>query len=178
MALVKGTNCGFVAAAPVGDPATGSTVIDGHCNAYKDVAPAEASKIIEMGWWHSANINAGDFDIGIYTHNAGLDLPDVRLHVSANNSRDVNQVWDSVVVDWVITPGTTYWLAIQCDAVAADVKIDYAARVGERRSLDFNRASLITPWVSDGAAAYILAVYARYQAVAEENSAIMLGADF
>ena len=52
MALVKGTNCGFVTVAPTTDPTGGgATTIDQTSQALKDTSPVGATVITEIGWW-------------------------------------------------------------------------------------------------------------------------------
>jgi len=168
MGLIYGTNCGFVTETPVDDPAVTATNLDGHAIAIKAVAPAGATRITEIGWWHNNNANAGNFEVGLYSHDAGSDIPDTRLYVDNTNARTLAEGWDSVEVDWEITEGTTYWIAIQCDVVGGDVKTDYQNDGINRRSLDISTASLPATWSADATSNYAVAVYAVYDSGGEE----------
>jgi len=168
MALTNGTNCGFVSETPAGDPEVTATTIDGHAAAIKDVAPVGAVRITEIGWWHNYNVNAGNFEVGLYSHDSGTDIPDTRLYVDDTNVRQTAEGWDTVAVDWEITPGVTYWIAIQCDSVGGDVKTDYQNDGINRRSLDLSTASLPETWSADTTSNYAIAIYAVYDSGAEE----------
>lgn len=168
MGLIYGTNCGFVTETPVDDPTVTATTLDGHAIAIKAVAPAGATRITEIGWWHDYNANAGNFEVGLYSHDAGSDIPDTRLYVDNTNARTLAEGWDSVEVDWEITEGTTYWIAIQCDSVGGYVKTDYQNDGINRRSLDINTVSLPETWSADVTNDYAIAIYAVYDSGGEE----------
>jgi len=163
MALVKGTNCGFVTEAPVDDPSIGSFTADIGAHAFKDTSPAGASRIIEIGWWCSNATEEANFEVGLYSHDAGNDLPDVRLHVDNTNAKGTNDGWKTVAVDWAISSETTYWLSFQLDPTATATNVDYGSLGGELYSIASPAATLANPWVSAGTGAFLLAIYAVYE---------------
>ena len=160
MALVRGTNCGFVTVAPTVDPADINTGQDQAARAFKDVAPAGATTITEIGWWcDTAGTADVNFEVGLYSHDAG-DVPLNRLFVSATNAKGTTAGWKTVTVNWTITPGTTYWIAIQLDNTTPNTAIDYTSAAGTGLSIDTAQTTLIDPWVSDGMSGGLLAIYA------------------
>ena len=67
MALVIGTNCGFVTEAPVADPEGSDVRIDILSRAQKHVAPAGATKITEIGWYCGRATEEENFEVA-FTH--------------------------------------------------------------------------------------------------------------
>ena len=137
MAVVKGTNAGFVTVAPSADPSGTVTTFKGYMKATKLVAPAGALKITEVGFWSDNCNTTTDWAMGLYSHDAGNDKPDARLYlVDTEQLTDADDgVWKSVAVDWDITAGTTYWLAGEVDSAGGTVNHNYSAAGGERYSV-------------------------------------------
>lgn len=127
MALAIGTNVGFVTVAPTADPAGTDTVIDGASVVVRDLAPAGATRITEIGWYRGSGTNTANFEVGLYTDTAGV--ADVRDQVDATNS-SASSGWIRVAVNWPITELTWYWLAVQMDAHTGSSNIDTAASGG------------------------------------------------
>ena len=163
MALVKGTNCGFVVAAPVVDPDDLASTKDGSAVALKDTAPAGAVKITEIGWWCDEATEETNFEVGLYSHDAGDDCPDARLQVDATNAKGTDVGWKTVSVDWSITAETIYWIAIQIDDTASNTRVAYAADAGER-SCHYVVATLENPWGDPSGGAYLRGIYAVWEA--------------
>lgn len=58
MALVKGTNCGFLTESPSGDPDAGASgTQDGYTAVQNVTSPAGNNKIIELGWYQNFSSN-------------------------------------------------------------------------------------------------------------------------
>ena len=49
MAVVRGTNAGFLSARPSGDPTGTSDIFDDACVAIKDTSPSTAIRVTEIG---------------------------------------------------------------------------------------------------------------------------------
>jgi len=166
MALVLGTNCGFVSVAPEADPDGTATTSDAYARAIKHIAPAGATAITEIGWWSDNNSVETNFEVGLYSHHAGNDKPDARLFVDDTNAKGTGSGWKTVAVNWEITEGTTYWIAIQIDQHTGDTKIDYQNAGAPSRGSTVSAASLANPWTAGGFenAGYNFSIYAVYTA--------------
>ena len=112
MALVNGTNCGFVLTAPVDDPASGTSILDSYAKAILTASPATANKITEIGWWCDNATAESNFEVGLYDSNKDL------LYVERTNAKGTGAGWKTVAVDWEISPSTNYYIAVQLDNTA------------------------------------------------------------
>lgn len=168
MAVVLGTNAGFVAEAPVADPAGNNQgVMDAYRMATKDTAPEGATSITEIGWWCDTASQESNFEVGLYSHNAETNRPDTRLYVADTNAKGTTSGWKTVEVDWAITPGTVYWIAVQLDDTATTTWMDWQSS-GNGRAYTSNATDLP---VSFDAAAFgdqTAAFYAVYTSGGEE----------
>lgn len=165
MAVVLGTNAGFVTEAPVADPDGLIRTIDNFKEATKDTSPAGAGVVTEIGWYCPDATEEANFEIGLYAHDAGNDKPAARLHVADTNAKGTGAGWKTVAVNWSIDPETIYWLAIAVTATATNTYIDYVA--GGRFSTD-GGGTLPNPWLvgsAEGAATE--AIYAVWEAGTE-----------
>ena len=164
MAVVKGTNAGFVTEAPIADPSGSNTTIDRWSYAVKDTSPAVLTKITEVGWYCNEATEEANFEIALYAHDAGDDKPAAQLYVSSTNAKGTDSGWKSVVVDWTIVPETTYWIAVQLDNTAtATATNNSASTPGYRYSYKIaGDASLTNPWPADSVEQdnYIQSIYA------------------
>lgn len=173
MALTLGTNCGFVLAAPSGSPASGADYIriDAWAGAVKHTAPANGT-VTEVGWWCEEATEAADFDVGLYS-DAGAGEPELRLNVATAAKGTTGGVWKSITgLNWAITSGTVYWIAVQLDDTATQTgtyqtnsgSSGYALKQGTQTELpaDWGASSLSD---ADGA----FAIYAVYTAGASGN---------
>ena len=181
MALVEGTNCGFVATAPTSDPeGTGTIFIEGAANAMKFVSPVGATKVIEMGYYQPSNsFQTRDSQFGIYSHNAGDNNPEDLLGSSGDVSMDTTLGWKvSGVLDIAITGETIYWVAIQHDSEIVGRQVDFRADGAYKRDLKTSQTSLPDPWgTTSGTAGHLMAIYAVYE-VAAAGNLHMMGANF
>lgn len=165
MALVKGTNCGFVTAAPSGDPGETASVIDNAAQALKDTSPAGAVKVTEIGWYCENATEESNFEAGIYDHNIGDDNPEALVGKSATTAKGTGLGWKRVTgLDITITAETIYWLAVQLDNTATDTNIDGANDAGEKIDVKGAQTTLTDPWaVSAASYGQLIAVYAVYE---------------
>jgi hypothetical protein len=166
MALVKGTNCGFVTVAPVADPAGANTLtIDDRAYGLKDVAPAGVARVTEIGWWCDTATEAADFDVAIYSHDAVNNRPDAFVGSAINNAKGLAAGWKVVSgLNIAITPGTTYWIGVQVDNTATATFSDATSTVGEKIDYKISQSALPNPWgASSGSGTYLCAFYALYE---------------
>jgi len=170
-ALVIGTNCGFVAVAPTGDPSGLSSLrVDGQGSmAIPDTSPSGAIKVTEIGFWQdNSAVQDNDFQLGIYTDNSGSPGSKVG-HVSGTINSQGNQ-WIKLECDIEISEDTDYWIAIQVDegSVSWQIKADYQ-NLGINRSIDdsyYGLKSLQSTWSEESTSGVIIAIYAICEAAA------------
>lgn len=167
MALVIGTNCGFVTVAPTADPDGTSLTIDNLGGTCKFTSPANAAKIIEMGWYAAAATEEANFEVAVYAAD-GAVVPGeagTRLHLDSTNAKGTGAGWKVVTgLDWDIDPSTAYWLTMQCDNTATATPIDIATSGGAGYDTIFV-STLPNPF-GGGAlqdADGIMAIYAVYE---------------
>lgn len=168
-ALAVGTNCGFVTEAPVADPGgIGVIGLDTYSVACDFTSPADATKITELGWWCDNATEAADYDIGIYTDNAGV--PNAVVHIAADNAKGTTAGWKKVTgLNIAISGSTKYHLAVQVDNTATTTNCDYAIEAGYNRNYKTPQTALPDPWGSSSTTAdRILAIYAVWEAAEEE----------
>ena len=166
MALVKGTNCGFVELAPDGDPGGDSVKISLTAHALRCEAPAGAVKVTEIGWY-SVNISeAANFEVAIYAHNEGDDNPEAIVGSALVNAKGTSAGWKRVTgLNIVIEPETTYWLAVQCDNTDTETDIRWNPEAGEKLDRNVSKTALDDPWGASGSTyAELLSIYAVYAA--------------
>lgn len=162
MAVVKGTNAGFVSSAPVADPSGTAFFIDTHSEAVKDTSPAGNNKITEIGWWCDNATEETNFEVGLYDHDAGSDKPDNLLYSDTVNAKGTDSGWKTVSVDWAISASTIYWIAVQVDDTATATNCDRNANGADRRSIDTSSTFLPDPW-TDGGGGWYDAIYAKHE---------------
>ena len=164
MALVKGTNCGFVELAPDGDPGGDSVKISLTAHALRCEAPAGAVKVTEIGWY-SVNISeAANFEVAIYAHNEGDDNPEAIVGSALVNAKGTSAGWKRVTgLNIVIEPETTYWIAMQLDNTDAQTDMNYSAEAGEKTDTKHDQTELDDPWgTSPTTNEMLLGIYAVY----------------
>ena len=162
MALVLGTNCGFVASAPEADPATGLVITcDTAAQAIKHTTPAGVTTITEIGWWCYDATQESNFEVGLYSHDAGNDKPDERLYVDNTNAKGTaGACWKTVAVNWAVSPSTIYWIAFQLDDTATTTRTYYT---GGGRISWLVSPTLANPWGASTQQTYLYAIYALYE---------------
>ncbi len=162
MALVKGTNCGFVTTAPTADPGGTNWVLDTYAYGFKDVAPAGAAKVTEIGWWCDNATEAADYDVGIYSHDAVNNRPNGLIGVARNNAKGTTSGWKRVTgLNISISAATTYWIGVQLDNTATNTNYNYTGQAGEKDDWKTSQTSLPDPWgTSSGTGADLTAFYA------------------
>jgi len=160
MAVVIGTNCGFVTVAPVADPEGDNSVVDAISYAFKVVVPEGITTITEIGWWCDTATEASNFEVGLYENYAVTGLPTNRLYVSNTNAKGTDAGWKSVEVNWEVTPETIYWLAVQLDNTSTQTNININTVGDSTTSYKTSSTTLTNPWVSSGVLGVNTAIYA------------------
>jgi len=159
MALVLGTNVGFVTSVPTADPAGADTTIDGSSVVVKHTSPATAYRITQIGWYRGSGTNTSNFEIALYADTSNIAA--ARLYVDTTNSSST-QGWINTAVDWAISGSTNYWLAVQMDAHSGSSYIDSATSGGAGIDIRTSQSTLANPYgggaVSDADGMY--AIYA------------------
>jgi len=174
MALVLGTNCGFVTEAPTGDPSGINNQIDSRRSAIK-VTTTDAVTITEMGWYSGVTSQESNFEVGIYSHNSGTDKPGALLHVSDTNAKGTTVGWKTASVNFELEGSTIYWLAAVVVNTATTTRID-GGNAGTRFAY-LSGDDLPATW-SGGAAGddWTYAIYAVYEtAPTGTNTQINIG---
>ena len=172
MALVLGTNCGFVTNAPTGDPAGNAYECDSIAWAGKDTAPVGAIKVTEIGWWCDTATEEANFEVGIYDHNVDDDEPEAVVgDLSQTNAKGTDAGWKRVTgLNIPITASTIYWMAFQLDDTATKTRGDYGSLADSKFVERYpNVTSLLNPWETNyGSYDNLMpAIYAVYETVAQ-----------
>ena len=125
MAIVLGTNAGFVTTAPTGDPTAIGGLGDDVVVATRDTSPATAIKITEIGWWTDDESEEINFEIGLYDATETDGKPGALLEVERTNTHGGSAGWTRVTgLNWTISSSTDYWLSVQIDNTASTTGID------------------------------------------------------
>lgn len=165
MALVKGTNCGFVTVAPTANPSGSASTNDNYVIGLKDVAPVGATIVTEIGWWCDNATEESNFEVGIYDHNATDNNPENLLAgASQTNAKGTTAEWKRVTgLNISITAESIYWIAVQLDNTATATSTDAALVTGEKYDYIGNATTLPNPFgTSGGTSEKLIAFYAVY----------------
>lgn len=170
MAVVLGTNAGFVTSAPSADPAGTNFQADTISLATKDTTVAGSITVTEMGWYCDGATEAADFDVGIYDHDGVDDEPLNRDEVQANNAKGTTAGWKTVTgLNWSLTGSTDYWVAVQVDDTDTQTNTNLGGD-NNRVSWETLTTSLTNPWGQGAASSemdgFAWAIYALYEAAA------------
>ncbi len=181
MALVLGTNCGFVTVAPTSDPDDGNITIDDKAFAQKHTTPVGITRVTEIGWWCNTATPDVNFEAGIYDHDSGVDEPDLVVgSISTTNAKGTTLGWKRVTgLNIPVDTETEYWIAIQ---------LDNTTSTGTNRGFDSikyaiknSATSLPSPWDGDADSNFgPIALYAVVEgaAPAGTNMKINIGDSF
>jgi len=164
MAVVLGTNAGFVTVAPTADPGGNTTTtMDNNAWATKDTSPSGTITITEVGWWCNNATEEANFEVGLYSHYVAGDTPQTLLFSDTTNAKGTTAGWKSKAVNWSISASTIYWIAVQLDNTATATQIDVQSGGTGRSSYDAAVATL--PASFSPSATYNnlpIAIYALY----------------
>ena len=167
MALTEGTNCGFCAAAPSGgNPEIGYTgTLDNYGYASKFTSPATAETVTEIGWYCVNATQEANFEVAIYDHASGTDLPDSIVgSKSDTNAKGTGAGWKAVTgLNITIDPSTIYWIAVQLDNTATATSYTRRSNGSYRVSLK-SESTLPDPWERVAEIDYLQSFYAVWEA--------------
>jgi len=178
MALVLGTNCGFVLAAPSADPASTAENIDTEASAIKDTAPTGALNVIEIGWWCDNATEEANFEVALYTHNVGDNNPEAVIgSISTTNAKGTGSGWKRVTgLNIPITAGTIYWIGLQLDDTATATATNKGTGAGQKWDTKWTETALTDPWgASDGTQEQLVSIYAVYEEAAADSDMNVIG---
>jgi len=168
MAVVLGTNAGFVTTAPIADPeGSASPIVDNAAIVTKDISPATAIKITEIGWWCDTATEEANFEVGLYASD-GAVVPGeagTRLYINDTNAKGTTAGWKKVTVDWDISPSTAYWLAVQLDNTTTTTNTN--SKTTEGYGFDSKGSQTTLPNPFDGGSIndnWIVTIYAVWEA--------------
>ena len=179
MAVVLGTNSGFVSVAPAADPGGSGRGIDNYSSVTCDTSPADATKITEIGWWCDAATEAANFEVGLYDSD-GIVVPGeaaTRLFVDAVNAKGLDAGWKRVAVDWAITGSHKYWIGMSCENTATASYTNYNSSGGAGYDQRSGVSTLNNPF-GGGALSDVdglLTIYALYTTGGVQSIVPLLG---
>ncbi len=160
MAVVLGTNAGFVTVAPSTAPIGLNFTTDGYARCTKHVCPAETT-VTEIGWYTVGGHTAGAFKVGIYSHDSGSDTADALLFSQSGGTTSGVPGWQVISgLDWELTEGVTYWVAITVLAVSGSTTLDYSNNAGRSGTVVPAFGDFPDPFSSGSDTTQALAIYA------------------
>ena len=172
MALVEGTNCGFVAAAPVADP--GETAFPsntGFACTSRFTPPAGNNIVTELGWWQHGDAHvAANFNMGIYADGGSGD-PGSLIATQNSGSETTENTPEWCVysgLNITILPSTVYNLAFAVDAIVSGAhwyELVWDATQYNNTGDTGGSEVLADPFVDYGSLTMLMGVYAKYEAV-------------
>ena len=162
MAVVVGTNAGFVSEAPSSDPGGSQSLgADNYSRTQLDTSPADSIRITEVGWWCDNATEAANFEVGLYAPDGDGGDPGTRLYVDATNAKGTTAGWKSVSVDWEIDANTAYWIAFQLDDTSTGTNLDSSWNESDGFGGQDGDTSLSNPYGSCNSNTFLtLAIYA------------------
>ena len=162
MALVIGTNCGFVTTAPTADPTDGNVSIDNLAIVLKDTSPSGNNIVTEIGWWCENATEESNFEVGIYDHNVGDDEAEAVVgSISRTNAKGTDAGWKVVTgLSIALTASTIHWLAVQLDNTSTTTNTNTGG--SGRRGFITGATTLPSPWgTTTTFVSNLVAVYAK-----------------
>jgi hypothetical protein len=167
MALVLGTNCGFVSVAPSADPAATNAAFDNAARAIKHTSPAGSNRITEIGVWIENATEAGNIQFGLYS-DAGAGEPELRLQVSTDIAKGLGGgAWVKATgLLWTLGPSTAYWIAAALADTATTTNTNVNNTGGDGAATKTTTPTLPADWgaSSSTVGAGTAAIYAKYEA--------------
>ncbi len=168
MAVTRGTNAGFVTAAPSADPGGSEVEISGFSWATKDASPAGNNKVTALGWHQTrADNEALAYGCGIYSHDAVNDRPNTLIDTQTSGQSTTANTpgWYSYTgLNISLTASTTYWVAATCATEASkNNSVDSTVNAAERAAR-VTATPLPSPWSGTSEYGRVVAIYAVYEA--------------
>jgi len=169
MALVLGTNCGFVSVVPSGDPEPQyTTTIDDYTKGFYDTT-TDAITIKEMGWYCENATEEANFEVGIFS-DSGENSPGDLLFSETVNAKGTDAGWKRVTgLNWELSATTKYWLAVQLDNVNTTTTIGRTVLQGQSRFYSDSGSTSLEGPGSIGSPG-VLSIYAVYETAGETHN--------
>jgi len=173
-AVTDGVNSGFVSSEPSADPSDSNDTMDYTAHATKATSPSGSNQITKMGWWCDNATEEANFEVGLYSHNAGTDLPNLLLASNQSNAKGTDAGWkrSTLGTPYEISASTTYWVAAQLDNTPTSTQTNQGS--SGKRSWSNYATALPEPWSSNGIWTTLHAFYAYYTAVSIARRIIMV----
>jgi hypothetical protein len=162
MALVVGTNCGFVTAAPTLDPEGATGVSADYTRRATRFQSTQDGTISQIGIYVNNATQAANIVLGIYEDVAGE--PGVQLETCVAFAKGTTAGWKTdATFSTPVTNGTYYWLAYAMTNTATETGVDATATAGTGR-YQGSVTTLQNPWNTgtDTNSTYLVAIYALY----------------
>ena len=168
MALVLGTNCGFVTVAPTTDPEGTTANPAGFVRNFKVTTPNKNIKVTSLGYYQSS-ASEGDLNLAIY-EDGGADATDVVGGVQVGTLGNIE--WKVILgLNINLTANTSYYLGWGATAGQYDRTNDGTTDYNSKTDAT---ETLTDPWgTSDGGGTFIAGVYALYEEIAEGDPAVL-----
>jgi hypothetical protein len=163
VAIVLGTNVGFVATRPTVSPAAANGDATLSRWALKHTSPAGSNNLVELGW-HVRYFDAADtFRMALYAHDAANDRPGALLALTAADIAVTSENWFYGAASYALAASTVYWMAL-LRANPSRSEVGWDDLTGARVAID-SVTSLSDPWGSSSEqyGDVGVALYARYE---------------
>ena len=171
MAVVIGTNSGFVSTAPTSNPSGSNPgAFSDQARAIEDTSPATAERVTEIGFYAGQATAECNFEVGIYEDDGGN--PGALLGVSRTNAKGTTEGWKKATVDITIIPNTLYHMAFQLDADG--VRVDYG-NDARGYTLKDGVTTLPDPYAGTPQANFIFAIYAVWDVAPTPDPVVIEG---
>lgn len=157
-----GINYGLVTTTPVGDPGGNyDTITDAYSRAQRITTTAPIT-ITEIGWYTTLDTEEANFEVGIYSHDSGINQPANLLYSDVTNAKGTLAGWKKKDgLDWDLNASTIYWLAIQLDNTATSSKIpSQSGETGEYTVYHQPDTTLPSSWSGNLLSNYAMSIYA------------------
>lgn len=175
MAITKGTNAGFVSAAPSADPDGTGGVIKVRAN--KDTSPTGSYKVTEIGWYQSlATCESEAYEMAIYSHDAVNDKPNAAIgSISTGQTTGTTAGWKKYTgLSISLTSATSYWIALGCAWTGTYPRMDYVTGYAGVRYATNAESTLSDPFgTCTGVDETYIAIYALYESTVTDLSISM-----
>jgi len=120
MAVVIGTNAGFVESNPTADPQGSNFTMSNRAWVCHDTSPATAVKITEVGFWVDSGGANESYDVGLYAADGAVVPGEAGTLLEESTGHNVSGAsgWQRVTgLNWSIDSSTSYWLAVTLTSV-------------------------------------------------------------
>jgi len=158
-----GTTAGFIIGTPPSTDPTGGTqwTIDNTARALKDTAPADKTRVTEIGWYCNVATEEAEYQVGIYSHDSSNNRPLQIIATISLQQKGTTAGWKKITgLSIPITAGETYWIAVQCDNTSTVTTMDAQAG-SEKHDAKSSVSSLPDVWgASSGTDTSLIAIYA------------------